>query len=149
MQLFKRIALLQALMFLEIFIFIIFILFYTELLWVSWDSTKAIYTVLAIIPIFLLTLFTYLKTRKVLSNITNRTTTVEATLINKKKINLVQRKVFIWTYEYKVNKITYKKTYWSTVNIRDLESGESFQLAVDPQNHEKNYFPHYDYSPSE
>lgn len=144
MFLFKRVSLLLSLMVVEILVLIVFILFYTKILWVSWDSTKAIYTILAIIPIFIITLSIYLKVRKHLANIVNTTVRIDATLINKKKLRLLQRSLFFWTYEYERNKITYKKTYWSLVEIRELEIGDSFILAVNPDYSEKSYFPYYD-----
>ncbi len=142
--LFKRVGLLLSLMVVEILVWIVFILFYTELLWVSWDSTKAIYTIVAIIPIFILTLAIYLRVRKELSNIVNTTISIDATLTNKNRIRLLQRSLFFWTYEYERNRIIYRKTYWSLADIRELEIGDSFVLAVNPDNYEKSYFPYYD-----
>ena len=142
--LFKRVGLLLSLMVVEILVWIVFILVYTELLWVSWDSTKAIDTIVAIIPIFILTLAIYLNVRKELSNIVNTTISIDVTVINKKRRRLFQRSLFLGTYEYERNRLIYKKPYWSLADIRELEIGDSFILAVTPDNYEKSYFPYYD-----
>ncbi|MHC5229496.1 hypothetical protein ACYSNW_14625 [Enterococcus sp. LJL99] len=138
---FKRITGLLSLMFVEIFLAIFFLLTYKKILWVSWDSSLSIYFLIAIGLIFLVTLYIFLKTRQKLSKIIASTIVVEAKLINKKQFSYSNRKLIIWKYEYLVNNEKVHSKYWSVVMLRDLEIGDSFRLAIDPENQKCSYFP--------
>lgn len=135
---FKRVGGMLAMMLVELLLFVLFLLFYLDIVWVSWDSANALYVLLGLVPIFLLTLGVFLKNKSVLTKVIASPNFVEAKLIDKKQIGMFHRKILIWTYEYSNQKERTRKSYWSTVEIRKINRGDSFVLAIDEKH---SYFP--------
>ena len=127
---FKRVGLLLSLMFVELFLIILFFLFYAKILWANWDTSMALYVLVVLIPIFMLTSYLFIKNKNDIKRVIASTNFVKAKITNKKQIGRLNRKIIIWSYEYQINDKIINKNYWNFVEVRKLNIGDSFSLAV-------------------
>lgn len=88
----------------------------------------------------MLSLYLFLISKKKLADIFNHILFTEAKLLDKKQLGLGYRRINIWTYEYTVKNQNVKKSYWHFVNIKEIEAGNTFMLAIDAKDKKKSYF---------
>lgn len=135
---FKRVMIPIALLIVEIFMFILFLMSYTKILRVNWDTSNLIYMLIGMGILSVITLFIFLKNKKNIENVRQSKTFVKATLTDKKQIGMFHRKIIIWSYEFIVDNKKFNKTYWNFVEVRKIDIGDYFYLAIDSGN---DYFP--------